>query len=228
MRKMKLTAASLLTLGIGVDVQAYQAGDMIMRFGTATVAPNDESSTVRLNGGYIVSGGEAKVDSDTQAGVTFAYLLTENLGVELLAATPFKHNITGNKSLQGALGIKDLGEAKQLPPTLTLQYYFNGLSSSMTPYVGAGVNYTTFFSEDASHGLESTLGGKTSLKLSDSWGLAAQAGLDIQLNDNWLLNAAVWYIDIETKATFKSPAGTVKTDVRVDPWVYMAGIGYKF
>ncbi|MNG17356.1 Outer membrane protein W precursor [compost metagenome] len=53
--------------------------------------------------------------------------------------------------------------------------------------------------------------------------------MDYMLTDNILLNAAVWYIDIDTKATTDlAGVGKVKVDVDVDPWVYMVGLGYKF
>ncbi|MDR1662772.1 MAG: hypothetical protein LBR95_10215 [Azoarcus sp.] len=42
------------------------------------------------------------------------------------------------------------------------------------------------------------------------------------------MNAAVWKIDINTKATADSGLGKVKVDVGIDPWVYFFGIGYKF
>lgn len=88
--------------------------------------------------------------------------------------------------------------------------------SAVQPYVGVGVNYTTFFSE------ESTLG---NLKLDDSWGLAAQAGVDYAVSDNMVLNAAVWYIDIDSDASLNgADIGTVA----LDPWVYMVGVGYKY
>ena len=38
------------------------------------------------------------------------------------------------------------GETKHLPPTLSLQYYFTN-KSRITPFVGAGINYTYFFDE---------------------------------------------------------------------------------
>ncbi len=40
-----------------------------------------------------------------------------------------------------------------------------------------------------------------------------------------LLNAALWYIDIDTTVEV---ANALKVDVAVDPWVYMLGIGMKF
>jgi len=67
------------------------------------------------------------------------------------------------------------------------------------------------------------------LSLDNSWGLAAQVGMDYMLNDNWMVNAQVRYIDIETTGkTNVDGVGRLKVDVDVDPWVYMVGLGYKF
>lgn len=48
------------------------------------------------------------------------------------------------------------------------------------------------------------------------------------INDNWLINGSVWYMDIETEATIKTAVAKVKFDVDIDPWVYMFSVGYRF
>ena len=180
---------------------------------------------MRLNG-TALAGTEAEVDDDTQLGLTFTYMLTNHIGVGLLAATPFDHDIEADL---GAVTV-DAGSAKQFPPTVTLQYYPLESASKFQPYVGVGVNYTAFFDEDVDSELEAALsetGGD--LELDNSFGWSAQIGFDYQIDDHWLLNAAVWYMDIQTDAKFKFDGGTVvKADVDIDPLVYMIGIGYKF
>lgn len=224
MRKHILTA-SLLALAIASPLaQAHKAGDVIIRAGAATVDPNEDSSNLSL-AGTKVGGTKATVDSDTQLGLTGTYMLTDHVGLELLAATPFQHEV-GVKGLGGALDGK-LADIKQLPPTLSLQYYPMDPNSAFQPYVGAGVNYTLFFDESLTGQRKSQ--GFSNLDLDNSWGLAAQVGMDYMLTDHVLLNAAVWYIDIDTQATTDlAGVGKVKVDVDVDPWVYMVGVGYKF
>lgn len=91
-----------------------------------------------------------------------------------------------------------------------------------------GVNYTCFFDEDA-HGELEGLVGKTDLSLDNSWGLAGQVGADYALSNGWMLNAALWYIDINPTAKLKTAgAGNLKVDVDVDPWVFMVGLGKSF
>ena len=223
-----LLGASLVAAALVAPVaHAHQAGDFIIRSGAVTTAPNEDSGEVRLDGAR-ASGTKATLDSDTQLGLAFAYMLTDHIGLELLAATPFKHTV-GVKGLGGGLD-GDLADIKQLPPTLSLQYYPMDASSRFQPYAGVGINYTLFFDEDLTSARKQQ--GFSNLKLQDSVGIAGQLGMDYMLTDNLLFNAAVWYVDIDTKATIDGPTalgvGKTKVDVDVDPWVYMVGIGYKF
>lgn len=223
-----LFSASLITLALAAPVaHAHQAGDFILRAGAITTAPNENSGDIKLDGTK-VSGTKATLDSDTQLGLAFAYMLTDHIGLELLAATPFQHTV-GVKGLGAGLDGK-LGDIKQLPPTLSLQYYPMEPSSKFQPYAGIGLNYTMFFDEDLSSNRKAQ--GFSNLKLKDSVGLAGQLGMDYMINEHFLVNAAVWYVDIDTKATIDGPSalgvGKTKVDVDVDPWVYMVGVGYKF
>jgi outer membrane protein len=60
-------------------------------------------------------------------------------------------------------------------------------------------------------------------------GFAWEVGADFLINENWLLNASVWNIDIDTEARlYVNDARVDKIDVEIDPWVYMVGVGYRF
>jgi outer membrane protein len=227
--RTSLFTASLLALAIAAPLaHAHQAGDIIVRAGAITVDPQESSSDIWVGAlGTDVAGTKATLDSDTQLGLNFAYMLTNNIGIELLAATPFSHNV-GVKGMPGGFaGLNGkLGELKHLPPTLSVLYYPLDASSAFQPYVGAGINYTWFFDTKLSSEAEGK--GFSGLDMKDSWGLAAQVGMDYMLTDNIMLNAQVRYIDIETTGTTHILGNKVKVDVDVDPFVYMVGLGYKF
>ncbi len=219
-------AGSLLLGAAGAT--AHEAGDFIVRAGAAQVDPNDDSDNLTLNGG-VLPGTEAEVDDDTQLGLTFTYMITNHIGIGLLAATPFDHDLEAD--LSGlSLGKVDAGSTKHLPPTVTLQYYPMDSASKFQPYVGIGVNYTKFFDEDVDSELENTLGlTGGDLEIDDSWGLSYQVGFDYEIDEHWLINASIWYIDLDTEAKFKFDQPVViESDVDIDPLVYMIGIGYKF
>jgi len=225
----KVLAATLVAglVGGAVSAQAYEQGDWIVRIGATTVAPNEDSDNIVLptEPPTVLKG--VSVSDDTQLGLIGAYMISDNFGIELLAATPFEHDI----SVKG-VGI-DAGTAKQLPPTLSFQWYPRGNQDGWQPYLGIGVNYTIFFDEEVDPQLEAALGAiigasKVDLELDDSIGLSAQAGVDFPLSDQWSINLGVWYMDLGTTAKIKTDVGTVKFDVDIDPWVYNVGIAYKF
>lgn len=225
--KMLTLSAAILSAGLSVQALAYEAGDIIVRAGATTVAPNDESSIVTLGGVSLGPNSGVSVGDDTQLGLTATYMFGKSWGIELLAATPFTHSVKGEGVVLGGIG--KIADVDHLPPTLSAVYHFD-VEGAIQPYVGLGVNYTTFFSEEASSSLESALG-NASVSLDDSWGLAGQIGVDWHLNDQWLVNASARYIDIETDATItlKDLGNTkVKTNVDIDPYVYTVAIGYKF
>lgn len=215
-RVLTLAVAAALAGGAAMT-HAYEAGDWILRVGATTVAPDADSDVVPGLGVTV------DVDDDTQLGIIPVYMVDPNWGIELLAATPFKHDIDVNEAPI------DAGSTKHLPPTLTVQWYPRGHKSGWQPYLGLGVNYTYFFDEDAASDLEGVVG-KADLDLDDSFGLSASAGVDIPFGENWMFNAGIWYIDIDTTATVKlrEAGAKVKFDVDIDPWVYNIGIAYKF
>ncbi len=210
--KNPLLALSILTSLTAPAAFAHKQGDFLIRGGIATVVPNESSDDV-------LGLGEFGVSNNTQIGLTFGYMLTDNLSLEILAATPFKHKV----SLKG---LGDIAEVKQLPPTLMVQYYFGDRNSKIRPYVGAGLNYTTFFSEDFNS--TGTEAGLSDLSLDDSWGLAANLGMDYMLNDAWSVGASVWYADISTDVNFKAGTKDVSINTDIDPLIFMLSVGYKF
>lgn len=230
--KFMATAAVLATAIIVPATSFADQGDWIIRVGAAMVDPDVKSDPIDVAGLATLDGVDVK--SDTQLGITGTYMVRDQWGISLLAATPFKHDIqVANTDL-------DAGSTKHLPPTLTLQWYPRGGSDGWQPYLGLGINYTGFFDEKVDPALEEALGVITepvtgvtdpvpaSLSLKNSWGVALQAGVDVPLNDNWAIHAGLWWIDIDTKATIGTELGDVKFDVELDPWVYMVGVAYTF
>ena len=215
----------LSTVLLAGPVMAHQSGDFIVRMGGIKVAP-DVSSDAFDSALPVVGGLEVDVDDDTQLGLTFAYMVTDNIGVELVGATPFTHDIILDTGGSGVV----IGETSHLPPTLLAQFYAPQLGP-VRGYLGAGVNYTLFFDDSIDDAVVSPLlgGADVDVKLSNSVGFAWEVGADFLINENWLLNASVWNIDIDTEARlYVNDARVDKIDVEIDPWVYMVGVGYRF
>ncbi|WP_417515370.1 OmpW/AlkL family protein [Marinobacter sp.] len=238
-RTFKLGILAAAVMAAAPAVQAYEAGDFIGRVGAVMVDPDSSSSNLNSAALGEIPGAQVSVDSDTQLGLTLSYMFTDQIALGVLGATPFKHDINGAGSVLGGAG--KLAETKHLPPTITLQYFPMPSGSKLQPYVGVGVNYTNFFEEkttDTLTGIYSSLApsagiNRTDIELDDSFGLAAEIGLDYMITENIGVNAAIWWADIDTEATINAYAGDTKIDtstidVDIDPWVYMVGLTYKF
>ena len=237
--RTQLLASTILALSVAApSVMAHEAGDILVRAGVVTVTTSESTSGVVVDRSSVPAvpagtnlGGEATLNNNTQLGLNFAYMLTDKVAVELLAATPFEHDvaINGTGAVDGSLG-----KVKHLPPTLSAVYYPLESSSVFQPYVGVGVNYTWFFDEkvtsDAKAGKNAASFPLTNLKVKNSWGWAAQVGADYMLTENIMLNGQIRYIDIDTEATVDVAGGAAhaKVDVNIKPVVYMVGLGYKF
>lgn len=183
------------------SAEAVEKGDFLLRFGASKGVPKSDNHEL--------------VSAESAASFTFtlAYMLTPNLSMELLGAYPFEHDIT---LVDGGTKV---GQTKHLSPTLTVQYHFMP-ENKFKPYVGLGVNYTTFFDETTDGPFEGL-----DLKLGDSWGLAYELGIDFMLNDTWLLNFSIRYIDLETHARLECQS---LGNVVVDPSLYSVNLGRRF
>ena len=143
--------------------------------------------------------------------VDISYFFTKNIAAELVLTYPQDVDIKINGTKQGTIGA--------LPPSLLVQYHFTDLGA-FKPYVGAGVNYT-FFSKRSN-----ILNGAARVDR-DSFGLAAQVGLDYALTKNWSLNFDVKYVQMNTDVTLTA-SGTKVGKVNLDPMLYGIGVGYRF
>jgi outer membrane protein len=187
-RMVSALAVSAVLVAGAAPAVAQSQGDWTFGAGIANVNPKSNNGTL--------AGGAATINDDTQLSLTVEYFLRDNLGIELLAATPFEHDIT-------IAGVGYAGTTKQLPPTLSLNYHFP-TKGKVKPFLGVGVNYTTFFEESTPLG---------TLSLDDSWGLAINAGADWQVSDNGALRFNVRYMDIDSEAFLNGASiGTAEID----------------
>jgi len=213
---MKFTSKVLLMAGVAgiamasLPAQAKDLGDGYFA---------KERFQIRLRAIGVLADGDGvventslktKADDAYTPEIDITYFFTEHVAAELIAATS-KHTVSA--------GGNNLGDVWALPPTLTLQYHFTP-DSKFSPYVGAGINYTVFYGEDDAAGF-------SDFDVGNGFGLAAQAGFDYWINDNWGLNLDVKYIDLDVDASVNNGALNAY-DVDINPWIIGAGVSYRF
>lgn len=226
MNKYQVSTGIVAVL-LSASAMAHEAGDWLIRIGAGHVNPDTSSGDLAV-GGSSLAGYQIEVDGNTRPIVNLTYMATSNIGVEILAAWPFQHDINGAGALAG---VGRLGQTKHLPPTVSVQYHLMP-QSTISPYVGVGLNYTTFFSEETTATLDGALGGASSLSIKDSMGLALQVGADFDIGSEWFFNVDVRYIQIEADARIKAQTqtGLVRSRIKadLDPLVISAAIGWRF
>ena len=197
--------------------EAKEAGDILIRLRAVDVFPIEGGAA---DDGTTVINGDTSLDTDFIPELDFSYFFTDNIAAELILATSM-HTAS---VVDSTLGNVDLGTVRLLPPTLTLQYHFLP-KGKYSPYLGAGLNYTIFYDKVGGPGNGAVE--VNDIDYSNSWGYAFQAGIDIQVDDGWYFNVDMKKIFLDTDINLNNGAARVD-DADIDPWVFGAGIGYRF
>ncbi|WP_292948617.1 OmpW family outer membrane protein [Olleya sp. UBA1516] len=204
MKKIIIPFVLLLLLSFSVQAQDAPSNDSDFntwqaRFRVAAVIPSP---------GDNLEGADVDISTTVIPEVDFTYFFTKHWAAELILATT-KHEV----EVEGL----DLGHVWLLPPTLNVQYHF--YSGDFKPYVGAGVNYTIFYGEDA--------GDVVGMDYENSVGFSFQAGIDYNLNDKWFLNLDVKQLLLSTDVTVNAGEAVIPVEVDINPLIIGLGIGVK-
>jgi outer membrane protein len=190
------------------DVRGKRAGDLVLGAGIIGVLPS--------NGGSTTIGGTPRASDTATPQLDLSYFLTPNFAVNVIAATS-RHDVSVRGS---AIGDVALGRVWALPPTVTLQYHpLPG--SRLSPYVGAGVNYTVFYGEG---GRRSP--GINSVDVENAFGVALNAGVDYEIAPNWLANLDVKRLWL--RPDVRVNGGAVRGEANLDPWIVGGSVRYRF
>ena len=208
MKKSLLTLCIAAALGASgpalADGVGKEQGSILVRARALGVIPQADASVSPLGGGIDIS-------TEYVPEIDISYFVTPHVAFEMIAASP-QHMATST-----ALGA-DVVEARLLPPTLTAQYHFLP-QGGISPYVGAGINYTWFYDVTPKSGIRSA-------SLDNNFGAVLQAGIDVAVTDRWFLNVDVKQVFLDTEA--KLDGGAVTADIDVDPTLVGIGFGYRF
>jgi outer membrane protein len=212
MKKMMAAAMALAvaaTPALAQDVRGKRAGDIVLGAGVIGVFPHA--------GGSTTIGGTPHASATATPQLDLSYFLTPNFAVNVIAATT-RHDVDV-RNLGGGARV-DLGRVWLLPPTVTLQYH-PFATSRLSPYFGAGVNYTVAYGEG---GRRSP--GITQVDIENAWGFALNAGVDYEIAPNWLANVDVKRLWLRPDVSVNN--GAVRGHAELDPWIVGASVRYRF
>ena len=229
-----LALACLCSTTASAQTSADWLKGTTIRGGIAHVAPN--STATDAVGPFLPgppSGVSLEVQNQSTLFFSVARDLTPHVEVELAMGFPPTHDVTAKlaPSLPSHVQVLNgqvIAKVRQVAPTLFFNYKFGDPGSTWRPFVGAGINYTKFDKRESTAAGNQLNGGPTDIRLSDSWGLAAQAGVSYRLNDQWALNAAVATARVKTHLTATTAGQARKIDIRFRPTVVTLSAGYVF
>lgn len=201
---MKTLATLVLFAALAGSGLRAEEGPWMVRLRAVQIQPANKSDAAPG-----IPADAIHVSDKTIPEVDFSYFFSPNLAAELILTVPQQHDVT--------LAGTKIGTFKHLPPTLTAQWHFLP-GQTVNPYVGAGLNFTLISDVKLLNG---------ALDLDkNSLGLAAQAGVDFKVAANCYINLDVKYAQLRTDV--KTAAGAKVTTVKVDPFLYGLGVGYRF
>ncbi len=210
-----LAAASVLALAGTASAQTQPSdpvgkGTLIVTARMTGVLPQADDAIVDAAGA--ASGLNVDVSDDWMPTLGFTYFVSDHWAVEaILGAT--QHEVKA----KGTGTDVAVHETWVLPPIVTAQYRPTP-NNRVSPYVGAGVSYMAFFDGKDKNGF--------TVDIDDGFGVALQAGADINLSGPWTLNVDAKKVWFDTDASING--GALKSSVSLDPWVVSVGVGRKF
>lgn len=209
-RPFALAAVAAAVLGTGT----VQAEDNVFKIGITRY--DTHSKTNGVTGPGIPAGADAETGDATTVIFVGERLVTPQFGVELVLGVPPKitARATGSVAFLG-----EVLSARNVAPTLLFNWHFGASGDTWRPYVGLGLNYTKFTSIKNPYGWD--------VQMSDSWGPAAQVGIDYAIDKRWGLFASVAAVKVKSDLV-ATGATVLQTTIDFRPIVYSAGAAYRF
>ncbi|WP_067738410.1 OmpW/AlkL family protein [Novosphingobium naphthalenivorans] len=166
---------------------------------------------------------DTKANDNVVPTLAIEYFFTNNVSVETICCFT-QHHVNGAADLTGA---NLVNHVLILPATVTAKYHLD-MGGPIKPYIGAGPSI--FFVFDEKPGTTAKALGVDRVKMSNSFGVALQGGVDIALGDSGFglsLDAKKYFMK-PTAKFYASGTKVLETKHDLDPWVLSAGVSYRF
>lgn len=225
MKKISFAVSALFGL-VAASAQA-EVYDNTVRAGILNVQVHSESPDFSSNGPAFLTPQPAGITVGNATTISAGYVrrLNDHFDLDLVMGIPPQHDVNGRGNL-APYGVT--AKVKQRAPTLFVDYNFGAPTDTWRPFVGLGLNYTQFFDATSTAIGNIATGGPTKIELKDSYGLAAQAGVNYKLNDRWSVCATIAAAKVKSDMTATTGSIQRTTTINFRPVVYGIGVGYSF
>jgi outer membrane protein len=184
-----------------------------------------------LRGPYVPPGVGLKLKDVITPYFAYVRRLTPHFSAEIaLGAPPLTKTYGKGPAKLGSVPYNDqeIVTARWLAPTLLLNYTFFDESVRLRPYIGAGINYTRFYSRQSTPAGDAASGGPTSISLTTSVGPAATIGLSYRITRQFFLYGSLSASQVDSDLTANTAGVLRRTHVSFGPRAAVLAAGYSF
>ena len=190
-----------------------------------------DTSADDLRGPYVPAGVNLKLKDVVTPYFAYVRRLNSHFSVELaLGVPPLTKTYGKGPAKLGSVPYngQEIVTARWLAPTLLLNYTFFDESVRLRPYIGAGINYTRFYSRQSTPAGDAASGGPTSISLTTSVGPAATIGLSYRITRQFFLYGSLSASQVDSNLTANTAGVLRKTHVSFGPRAAVLAAGYSF
>lgn len=229
--RKRTIAFGILAVSVGAGVRAEE--DYLsnsLRVGAYYVTYDTTADDIR--GQYVPAGVNLKLKDVVTPYFAYVRRLTNHFSVELAVGAPPLTKTKGKGPAMLAPGVPYNGQvivtARWLAPTVLLTYSFFDESAALRPYIGAGINYTRFYSRQSTYYGDLASGGPTRIDLTTSVGPAATVGLSYRLTRHFSLYGSISASEVDSDLKANTAGVIRRSHISFGPRAAVLAAGYSF
>jgi outer membrane protein len=235
MKRLAWTVLALLPLALATapSARADNADDLpppnTVRVGLYDIMYHVNAED--LSGPYVPGGVGLDVQNVQTVYLAYVREFFHHLDLELaLGVPPLTQTVGRGPAKLGSVPYNGqiISTARWFAPSLVANYVFLSPEHKLRPYIGVGINYTSFYDRDSTASGNAASGGPTRLSLTSSVGPVGTVGLTYRVDRRWSLYASYSFSEVQTNLVADT-AGVIRTThVSFGPQALIVAAGFSF
>lgn len=233
MRSIKVAAALATLSAVGaLPAQADEVDGVpanTVRLGLYEVLYH--ASSTDLSGPFTPEGLSTNVKDLSTLYIGYTRKLSTHWVAELaLALPPLSQTVGVGPATVGSVPYNGqvIAKVRWLAPTALLEYAFFDDSSAWRPYVGVGVNFTSFYDRRSTAAGDEASGGPTRVSLTNSVGPAGTIGISWHPMKHFEVNGSFSAAMVDSTSTTDTAGVIRKSKINFNPTPFILSLGYSF
>ena len=226
----KASVFALLGISLAVSLPVRAEGPNTVRIGLYSIFYHVSADPLS---GPFVPPGQLKLDVDNVETLYLAYVrdFGSHFNAELAVGwPPLTKTVGRGPATLGSVPYNNqtISSARWFSPSLVFNYIFFSPGSFIRPYLGVGVNFTSFYDRTSTAAGNAAAGGPTSLHLSSSVGPVGTVGIRFRLPFSWSAYVSYSISNVHTHLIANTAGEIRTTNVSFGPQALVASVGYSF